>query len=68
MRSIAACWGGELHLILVPSDVDGLRALARLHRSHAAITQARPDISCRLVQRRRDGRGVSQYYGDIALS
>ncbi|MCP2132180.1 hypothetical protein ABH991_006545 [Bradyrhizobium ottawaense] len=39
MRSIAICWDGELYLILVPSDVDGLRrALARLHSSHAVIT------------------------------
>jgi len=49
----------HVHLILVPSDPDGLRrALARVHRSYAGIIQAR---------RKRSGH-FWHNYGDSALN
>src|SRR5882762_3155125 len=57
-------WGwclmpNHVHLILVPSDPDGLRrALARVHRSYAGIIQAR---------RKRSGHFWQGRFGAIAM-
>jgi putative transposase len=49
----------HVHLILVPSDPDGLRrALARVHRSYAGIIQAR---------RRRSGHFWQGRFGAVAM-
>jgi len=49
----------HVHLILVPSDPDGLRrALARLHRSYAGIIQAR---------RKRSGHFWQGRFGAVAM-
>ena len=49
----------HLHLILVPSDPDGLRrALARVHRSYAGIIQAR---------RKRTGHFWQGRFGAVAM-
>src|SRR3954465_1663487 len=49
----------HVHLILVPSDPDGLRrALARVHRSYAGIVQAR---------RRRSGHFWQGRFGAVAM-
>ena len=49
----------HVHLILVPSDPDGLRrALARVHRSYAGIIQAR---------RKRSGHFWQGRFGAVAM-
>src|SRR4030088_2260606 len=49
----------RVHLILVPSDPDGLRrALARVHRSYAGIIQAR---------RKRSGHFWPGRFGAVAM-
>src|SRR5436305_276176 len=49
----------HVHLILVPSDADGLRrALARVHRSYAGIIQAR---------RKRSGHFWQGRFGAVAM-
>jgi putative transposase len=49
----------HVHLILVPSDPDGLRrALARVHRGYAGIIQAR---------RKRSGHFWQGRYGAVAM-
>src|SRR5215470_7137577 len=49
----------HVHLILVPSDADGLRrALARVHRSYAGIVQAR---------RKRSGHFWQGRFGAVAM-
>jgi putative transposase len=56
----------HVHLILVPSDPDGLRrALARVHRRYAGIIQARRKQAQRSflagpLRRGRHGRGASR--------
>src|SRR4051794_10000334 len=53
----------HVHLVLVPSDPDGLRrAMARVHRSYAGTVQARQahrPLLAGPVWRRRDGRASS---------
>ena len=49
----------HVHLILVPSDPDGLRrALARVHRAYAGIIQAR---------RKRSGHFWQDRFGAVAM-
>src|SRR4051794_4227154 len=62
----------HVHLILVPSDTDGLRrALARVHRSYAGTIQARRKLRRARVARRhadagrgQDGEPCSRHGGD----
>ena len=58
----------HVHLILVPSDPDGLRrALARLHRSYAGVVQARRKRSGHFWQGRFSAVAVDEEYLAAAL-
>ena len=58
----------HVHLILVPSDPDGLRrALARVHRSYAGIIQARRKRSGHFWQGRFSAVAMDEEYLAAAL-